>query len=133
MVESEEVKKIIFIIRQDHETYLSFQILCSGKIKYAGQPYGIVVANSRDIALMAADLVRVSYSNVSKPALNLQDVLTMNKYDYIPEGYVLKPLQTPGLIFREKIIPQILKFMELQIITKCNSLLSLLFSESYNF
>ena len=48
---------------------------------------------------MAADLVRVTYSNVSKPALNLHDVLTMKKYENISEGYMLKPLQTPGMIF----------------------------------
>ncbi|XP_059486225.1 uncharacterized protein LOC132202920 isoform X2 [Neocloeon triangulifer] len=53
------------------------EILCSGTIKYAGQAVGLVVAETRDIALKAADLVKVEYktSATLKPVLDIAEVL----------------------------------------------------------
>jgi len=39
------------------------EIFSSGKIHYAGQAVGLVVAETREIAIKAASLVEVSYKN----------------------------------------------------------------------
>ena len=51
------------------------QIFCSGHIKYAGQPFGLVVANSQHLAHQAALKVKVEYSNVRKPLIDLREVI----------------------------------------------------------
>jgi len=51
------------------------QIFCSGDIKYAGQPFGLVVANSHHLAHQAALKVKVEYSNVQKPLIDLREVI----------------------------------------------------------
>jgi xanthine dehydrogenase molybdopterin-binding subunit B len=51
------------------------QIFCSGDIKYAGQPFGLVVANSHHLAHQAALKVKVEYSNVRKPVVDLREVI----------------------------------------------------------
>jgi xanthine dehydrogenase molybdopterin-binding subunit B len=51
------------------------QMFCSGDIKYAGQPYGLVVANSQHLAHQAALRVKVEYSNVRKPLIDLREVI----------------------------------------------------------
>ena len=51
------------------------QIFCSGHIKHAGQPFGLVVANSQLLAHQAALKVKVEYSNVQKPLTDLRKVI----------------------------------------------------------
>jgi xanthine dehydrogenase molybdopterin-binding subunit B len=51
------------------------QIFCSGDIKYAGQPFGLVVANSQHLAHQAALRVKVEYSNMRKPLTELREVI----------------------------------------------------------
>lgn len=48
------------------------EIFCSGKVKYYNQPIGIVVAESEYIAEKAAKMVKVTYSNVEKPVLDVK-------------------------------------------------------------
>jgi xanthine dehydrogenase/oxidase len=52
-----------------------FQVFCSGKIKYAGQPLGLIVAETQALALNAVPKVKVEYSNVSSPCLNIRDII----------------------------------------------------------
>ena len=51
------------------------QIFCSGDIKYAGQPFGLVVANSHHLAHQAALKVKAEYGNVRKPLTDLREVI----------------------------------------------------------
>ncbi|GFG40150.1 hypothetical protein Cfor_02488, partial [Coptotermes formosanus] len=51
------------------------EIFCSGEIKYAGQPFGLVVANSQKLAHHAALKVKVEYSNVRKPVIDLREII----------------------------------------------------------
>ena len=51
------------------------QIFCSGHVKHAGQPFGLVVANSYHLAHQAALRVKVEYSNVWKPLIDLRKVI----------------------------------------------------------
>jgi xanthine dehydrogenase molybdopterin-binding subunit B len=51
------------------------QIFCSGNIKYAGQPFGLVVAQSQKLAHEAALKVKVEYSNVQKPRLDMREII----------------------------------------------------------
>ncbi|KAJ2948180.1 hypothetical protein O0L34_g9988 [Tuta absoluta] len=49
------------------------EVLCSGQVKYFNQPLGIIVAETKNVAEMAAKLVAVKYSNVKKPVLDIKD------------------------------------------------------------
>jgi len=51
------------------------QLFCSGDIKYAGQPFGLVVANSHHLAHQAALKVKAEYSNVRKPLTDMREVI----------------------------------------------------------
>jgi len=51
------------------------QIFCSSDIKHAGQPFGLVVANSHHLAHQAALKVKVEYSNVRKPLTDMREVI----------------------------------------------------------
>lgn len=51
------------------------ELFCSGNIKYAGQAFGLVVANSQKLAYQAALKVKVKYSNVRKPLVDLREII----------------------------------------------------------
>nr|CAD7403779.1 unnamed protein product [Timema cristinae] len=51
------------------------ELLCSGKVLYEGQPLGIIVAVTRKLANKAANNVRIQYSNVEKPEIQLRDIV----------------------------------------------------------
>ena len=55
--------------------WIDGQLFCSGHIKYAGQPFGLVVANSQKLAHQAALKVKVQYSNVQRPLVDLREVI----------------------------------------------------------
>jgi xanthine dehydrogenase molybdopterin-binding subunit B len=69
------------------------QIFCSGHIKYAGQPFGLVVANSQHLAHQAALRVKVEYSNVRKPLIDLREAIASDDKKCIssPNGSEQKP------------------------------------------
>lgn len=54
-----------------------FQLFVEKEIEYAGQPIGIIVAETHDIANEAVKKVEVIYSDVlkKKPIITLQDVI----------------------------------------------------------
>ncbi|XP_052748813.1 uncharacterized protein LOC113513041 [Galleria mellonella] len=53
------------------------EILASNKVLYYGQPVGLIVAISHNLAVSAAKLVKVYYkNNKAKPVLTIQDALT---------------------------------------------------------
>ena len=52
-----------------------FNRCCSGKVKYAGQPLGLIVAETQTSALKAVTKVKVDYSNVSSPWLNMRHII----------------------------------------------------------
>jgi xanthine dehydrogenase molybdopterin-binding subunit B len=53
----------------------NFQVFCGGKVKYAGQPLGLIVAETEASALNAVTKVKVEYSNVSSPCLNMRNII----------------------------------------------------------
>lgn len=54
-------------------------IFVQDRVKYAGQPIGLVVAKDRDTAYHAAKLVIVEYEDVKKPILTIKDALKAGK------------------------------------------------------
>nr|CAD7596424.1 unnamed protein product [Timema genevievae] len=52
-----------------------YLLFCSGKVLYEGQPVGIIVAVTRKLANKAANNVRIQYSNVEKPVIQLRDIV----------------------------------------------------------
>jgi xanthine dehydrogenase molybdopterin-binding subunit B len=45
-------------------------------VKYAGQPVGLIVAETQALALHAVSKVKVEYTNVSSPQLNMRHIIT---------------------------------------------------------
>ena len=56
---------------------LNEEILCDKEVKYYNQPLGIIVAESQKIAEKGASLVKVTYSNMKRPVVDLK----VNKND----------------------------------------------------
>lgn len=61
----------------------SEQILCSARVKYYGEPAGIIVADKEKTANKAAKLVKIIYSsmNKNKPLISIADVMTSPEKD----------------------------------------------------
>ncbi|XP_021929641.1 indole-3-acetaldehyde oxidase-like [Zootermopsis nevadensis] len=51
------------------------EVFCSGEIKYAGQPLGLIVAETQALALESVSKVKVEYSNVVHPHLEMRDII----------------------------------------------------------
>jgi len=53
------------------------ELFCSGKVFYAGQPVGLIVAETHDIALAAAKKVKVTYKNsgTKKPVVCIKEAI----------------------------------------------------------
>lgn len=66
-------KQFYFIKKRRYKYFL--QVFCSGVIKYAGQPVGIIVAKTHDLAIKAAKMVKIGYTNEKKPLLTVKEVL----------------------------------------------------------
>ncbi|KAL8593330.1 hypothetical protein ACOMHN_009983 [Nucella lapillus] len=56
------------------------EILSSGKVEYAGQPLGIVLAESQQLADEAAQRVVVRYRNVQTPILSIQQGIAADSF-----------------------------------------------------
>ena len=50
-------------------------IFSEGKIEYAGQAVGVIVAESADLARRAALAVKISYKNSEKPVLTIKEAI----------------------------------------------------------
>lgn len=53
----------------------SVQVFCSGKVLYAGQAIGMVLARTREQALRAVPLVEIKYKEHKKPVLTIKEAL----------------------------------------------------------
>ncbi|XP_025084732.1 xanthine dehydrogenase-like [Pomacea canaliculata] len=56
------------------------EILSSGRVEYAGQPIGIIVADDPQMASTAASMVRVTYKNVQPPLLDLRTAINQKSF-----------------------------------------------------
>ncbi|XP_066997187.2 xanthine dehydrogenase [Anabrus simplex] len=67
------------------------EIFCSGEVRYAGQPLGIIVAETQLVAQKAAKLVTVEYENVKKPVLTIRDALNSGDASRMLEKGKIEP------------------------------------------
>ena len=51
------------------------ELFCSGKVRYSGQPVGLILASSTDVAREAAAKVKITYKNHTKPVLTIQEAM----------------------------------------------------------
>lgn len=51
------------------------EIFCSGNIKHHSQPLGMIVAETQQVAMKAAKLVKVEYESVQQPVLHIRDAI----------------------------------------------------------
>ncbi|RZF35328.1 hypothetical protein LSTR_LSTR003768 [Laodelphax striatellus] len=64
-------------------------LLADGKVEYAGQPIGLVVAETMRLAEHAASQVKVEYSDVKPPILSVKEILSKGpKENIIPRGEI---------------------------------------------
>ncbi|KAK9496478.1 hypothetical protein O3M35_013241 [Rhynocoris fuscipes] len=62
------------------------EVFCSSKTLYAGQPIGIIIAATQELANKATTYVKVSYSSSEKPLLTIEQVLASgDKTRIIPQ------------------------------------------------
>ena len=57
------------------------QVFAEDAVRFAGQPIGLVVADTKAIARRAAALVKVEYTQVAAPVLSIREALKTQ-----PEG-----------------------------------------------
>lgn len=80
---------MIFIF-QNYIYIIAVQIFAVDKVHYHGQSLGLILATSREVAAKAAKLVKVHYTNESKPVVNIDEAIEKAKN----EGTFMK--QTGG-------------------------------------
>ena len=51
------------------------EVFSSGEIRYAGQPVGLILAETQAQALKAAGLVRVTYRDARKPVVTIKEAI----------------------------------------------------------
>jgi xanthine dehydrogenase molybdopterin-binding subunit B len=56
------------------------EVFASTQVGYVGQPVGVIVANTHEIAEAAAKLVIVAYGPGSKPILTIPDAIAANSF-----------------------------------------------------
>lgn len=61
--------------------FLSEPLFAEEEILYAGQPVGLVVANTHELAKYAASLVEINYKDVKQPILSIKDVRIKGTFD----------------------------------------------------
>ncbi|KAK3581554.1 hypothetical protein CHS0354_031894 [Potamilus streckersoni] len=59
------------------------EVFCSGQVLYAGQGIGLVLAESQKIADYAAQMVKVTYTDVQTPLLDLDEAI--QKQSFFPK------------------------------------------------
>lgn len=59
------------------------ELFCSGIIRYYYQPVGLVVAVSREIAVRASNLVKITYSPGPNAYFDIREILSNNVTDRI--------------------------------------------------
>ncbi|PVD33600.1 hypothetical protein C0Q70_04857 [Pomacea canaliculata] len=72
----------------------SEEILSSGRVEYAGQPIGIIVADDPQMASTAASMVRVTYKNVQPPLLDLRTAINQKSFFPRQTDPVIRGTQT---------------------------------------
>ena len=69
------------------------QVFARDVVRFAGQSIGLVVAGTKEIARMAAALVKVEYTQVEAPVLDIKDALKTQ-----PDGMKQTPLCSRSVI-----------------------------------
>ncbi|CAH1402822.1 unnamed protein product [Nezara viridula] len=78
-----------FAVIDDLLTTEEEELFCREDVKYAGQPIGIIVARTQEIAVKAAKLVKIKYSSRVKPLLTIKDVLNSGEKSRISlQGHI---------------------------------------------
>ncbi|XP_075976855.1 uncharacterized protein LOC142977053 [Anticarsia gemmatalis] len=62
-----------FTPSDDPRYRINEEVLCSGEVLFYNQPLALIVANTRAIANKATKLVKVTYTNVAKPVIDVQE------------------------------------------------------------
>lgn len=64
------------------------QVFVEERSKYAGQPVGLVVAQDRDTAVRAAQMVMVGYEDMQQPVLTIKDALAKGGRDVLAVDFI---------------------------------------------
>ena len=55
-------------------------VFCTGHVEFAGQPVGLIVAESQEIAVEAAKLVKISYENEQAVIADIQEAIKVPEH-----------------------------------------------------
>ncbi|XP_054283492.1 uncharacterized protein LOC129000555 [Macrosteles quadrilineatus] len=67
------------------------ELFASDEIKYAGQPVGVLVATSQELANFAAERVKITYKYIKKPLLYVKEVLESEETERIKYRASIRP------------------------------------------
>nr|XP_014274699.1 xanthine dehydrogenase-like isoform X2 [Halyomorpha halys] len=87
-----------FAIIDNNLTTEEEELFCKEDVKYAGQPVGIIVAKTHEIAIKAAKLVKIKYSTIIKPLLTIKDVLNSGEKSRVVQKGRIDPISKGGTI-----------------------------------
>lgn len=65
---------------------LQLQIFTEGRTSFAGEAVGVIVAESNALAMKAAKLVKIEYSDQQKIIINGRDIIKNNITERISDG-----------------------------------------------
>nr|CAD7197905.1 unnamed protein product [Timema douglasi] len=80
---------LVFLFEQE-------EIFCSGKVLFAGQAVGLIVAETQQVANMAAQKVKIEYTNVKKPVILLREAAKSKDPNIVQLEKELKPKVVKG-------------------------------------
>ena len=72
--------------------YEPFQIFVEDKVLASGQAVGLVVAETREIAVAASKKVKIEYENQQKPIIDIKEGVELAKQNGTYETSVLYPM-----------------------------------------
>lgn len=75
---------------------VSFKVFCSGPIKHAGQPVGVILAETQQLALSCVKLVKVEYTDVGKPVIHVRQAIKSGEATRVEFRAEMKPSEVAG-------------------------------------
>lgn len=72
-----------------HAPYGDEKVFCDTDVEYAGQPVGLVVAESHELAQEAAKLVEIKYKDIKKPIITIDDAIEQKSFHAPKPDFIL--------------------------------------------
>ena len=72
-----------------HAPYGDERLFCDGQVEFAGQQVGLVVADSYELAQEAAKMVEITYKDIRKPIVTIDDAIEQKSFHAPKPDFIL--------------------------------------------